>query len=342
MTPDGCDQSRVVVDASGRGHGFTNCRDAVTGAHHLGYVEGSGTTWHTTVTTISSFVVSAADDGTNTYALAFTPGRQVRLVIRSRSGHLSSTLLQHTPNSAWADGSIIAAGGRWWAVWSVPDAACGCSHLWTARTMSTPYGSHNTYLRGIQPSLALRGRSSVLAWLKDGRSAAADGTTGVVAVGYPTATGFTQNVVGVRGALYPVVATVGGSPVLNWQSRLNGAWGVEFRQLTASGWVGRRLGPTVDRSVDPDHALFTDPVPMQVGPHTVSLAWTTRRSSTTTVTVLARRIGSTWTTTLVGDGRPGGHGNRVAALSGSGAHLDLILTHIGTSTTEYYDVRRRL
>ena len=341
LTPNGCDQSQLIVDPSGHAHGFAVCRNATTGRHYVSYLEGSGSTWHTTVTSVNSFLVSVADDGVNTYAMIYDTHQDLRLVIRSRAGRLSNNLLQHTPTTAWADGSIIAAGGRWWAVWSVPAAACGCNQLWSARTMGTAHATHNTYLRGIEPFLAKRGGSAILTWLQGGIGSAPDGTTGVIAIGYPTATGFTQSLTGIRGALYPVVAIDGPRLALSWQSRVNGLWGVEFRDQVAGRWVGHRFTPNIDELIDPVHAVFTSQIPVQVSGGVVSLAWTTRRNAAVTATVLAQRVGTAWTTTLLADNQPGRHGNRLASLTMVGGRAFVAMTHVGNGAGDYYDVLRR-
>ena len=71
--------------------------------------------------------------------------------------------------------------------------------------MLTLYSAHRTTLIGANPYLANRVTTAILMWSEG------YGSGGSIAVGYPTATAFTQSRPGFAG-YYPSVSMVGGRP----------------------------------------------------------------------------------------------------------------------------------
>ena len=348
ITPPGCFQTRVTFDRFGYARGYAQCMvDTVFGLYA---VQGSGAVWRRTRVTVGYWdVLDVADDGINTYALvrgsttdvalqpvegpttwatAASPGGlenvedQLSVVIRSRAGRVTTRVLQLRQGSVEpSHGSVIGYGGRWWAVWAIPDAACACEEIWTARTMLAPYRAHRTGLHGRTPDLANRGNSAVLTW--------SEGPTvgGHIAYGFPRGGDFTVIKTGYEG-FQPVISYAGGVYRIAYNSSVSGQGRPVLVTRSAGGWrsfdlttvTGRGLGPT-----------GVDPIFLAVTGTTVTLAWTTRRADGPWAAMVARRVGGVWSARRVPDGLTGSAGSLATDLSHVRGRAYLVLDHVGTS-----------
>jgi hypothetical protein len=113
----------VAQDTAGVAHGFVNlwggsgCDDPA-----IRYFEGSGSTWSQEATPYRGFVMGVAQDATGTYLLYLDhrTGQGVRITKRLADGtYTPGRLLSHEwASSTDTQGDVVAAGGRWWAVWT--------------------------------------------------------------------------------------------------------------------------------------------------------------------------------------------------------------------------------
>ena len=325
IAPNGCSPALLVFDGTGRGHGFTTCPQAA-------YIEGAGSSWKVVKGADQGIPASVADDGVNTYALFSNGFGVLRLLIRSRAtGRLTVKVLSTTYYGGPNEATVIGRGGRWWAVWGVSDGGCACNQLWTARTMLTPYSAHRTTLIGANPYLANRGSSAILTW--------SQGYTwgGSVAVGYPTTSGFTQSRPGFAG-IFPSVSVAGGTLRLTYQTGFNH---VVYQQLVNGHWSGHTFTRTLTYRSAQAYGIFHRPVPIVVSGSVVRLGWSTPHSSTVHATVVAKRVGSTWTETLVSDGLTSPLGNDLASMGMAGSQTVLVITHVTSNPNTTFDVVRR-
>lgn len=204
--------------------------------------------------------------------------------------------------------------------------------------MLTPYSAHNTYLTGIDPYLAKRGRSALLTWSAGG------GSGGQVAYGYPTTTGFTQLSTGASGAL-PTVTTAGGVLRFTYVSSYLGTtrtYTLYYRELVNGVWRQTALAPGVavawTGGADPEIV----PIAPVVDGSTVSVAYTTIRTGPIYVPTVSQRVNGVWSRTAVTDGQTLVKGAGAAGLGSVGGRLTLVSSHLGSvPATSSYDVARR-
>jgi hypothetical protein len=163
----------AVAGPDGKAHGFFrfsggNCDSRIW------YVEGSGSSWTSTVSPYRGTVLAVATDTTGTYLL-YDDGNGVRVTKRQGTTFTAGRAL----GGRSAHGDVIATGGRWWAVWSqqgrLPSGAA-TTDLWQAKTIGTASGSRRiTSLDSnldTRPSLAHRpGGGAVLFWSRSPMSA---------------------------------------------------------------------------------------------------------------------------------------------------------------------------
>jgi hypothetical protein len=112
----------VARDAGEVAHGFVNLEG--TGCNEdsrIDYFQGSGTTWTRQATPYRGFVVAVAWDTTGTYLLYVDRARlELRITKRLTNGTYTGGRLLSThvgPDGSTAQGDVVAAAGRWWAVW---------------------------------------------------------------------------------------------------------------------------------------------------------------------------------------------------------------------------------
>lgn len=154
------------------------------------FVEGAGVRWAAPeVTPYRGVVLAAASDTGGTWLLYRAPGgiwlgRRTGPGVYTRPRRLA---LLPLPAASPPSGDLVAAGGRWWAVWSEPVAAGGGrlqSELFEAGTLRgepvdrRPVTDHPA--SDEQPSLTLApGGGLRLAWVRRGQ----DATTSQVLLG---------------------------------------------------------------------------------------------------------------------------------------------------------------
>jgi hypothetical protein len=112
----------LARDAAEVAHGFatlvgSGCNDDA----RIDYFQGSGTTWTRQATPYRGFVVAVAWDTTGTYLLYVDLVHlDLRITKRLTDGTYTAGRLLSTDvgaDGSGAQGDVVAAGGRWWAVW---------------------------------------------------------------------------------------------------------------------------------------------------------------------------------------------------------------------------------
>ena len=109
----------AAVDEDGVVHGFATVTGQVPG--EIRYVEGRGSRWTVLATPYRGDVLAAAVDRTGAYVLHRAPDG-LRISKRLRDGRWTGGHLlvpqAAVPPVASAQADLVAADGRWWAVWS--------------------------------------------------------------------------------------------------------------------------------------------------------------------------------------------------------------------------------
>ncbi|HEV8649840.1 MAG TPA: hypothetical protein VG276_10655 [Actinomycetes bacterium] len=137
VAPSGCRPARTAGDAAagpdGVVRGFASFQGGTCpGAAGLRWFEGPGGHWRQRVAPYQGRVLAAADDGASTWVL-YAAADGTRLAAATRAGAFGpSTKLSATAALA---GDLVAAGGRWWAVWTERTSASGLVSLFQARTL---------------------------------------------------------------------------------------------------------------------------------------------------------------------------------------------------------------
>lgn len=156
----------AAVDADGLVHGFANVTGRTTG--EIRYFEGRGSRWTVLATPYRGDVLSVAVDRTGTYVLHRAPDG-LRISKRLRDGRWTGGHLlvpqAAVPPVASVEADLVAADGRWWAVWSwLPAAAMD---VFEAGTVGG--GFHSDRVTGSPapdraPTLALTPGGAALVW----------------------------------------------------------------------------------------------------------------------------------------------------------------------------------
>jgi hypothetical protein len=117
--PDGSASGDSVVGSDGIVRGFVSFTGGNCGTNPLiRYFEGSGASWTSIVSPYRGRVLGVAWDGSATFLL-HTDGSNIRITKRDSSGFTPGRVLStHFGERFVPSGDVIAAGGRWWAVWS--------------------------------------------------------------------------------------------------------------------------------------------------------------------------------------------------------------------------------
>jgi hypothetical protein len=118
----------AVGGADGLVHGFVRFGGSGCG-ERIWYFEGFGDTWTSELSPYSGRVLGVAHDGTGTYLL-YEDGRDTRITKRTAAGFTPGRAIARRA----ASGDVIAADGRWWAVWHTGGS------LHQAKTLGTPVG----------------------------------------------------------------------------------------------------------------------------------------------------------------------------------------------------------
>jgi hypothetical protein len=174
--PAGCDTIAADVTASETGvvSGFAQPfgEAAPCGDPRIQFIQRSaGGTWTRTFSPYQGILVGSTVDGAGTYLL-WQAADGLRLARKAHGGAFGVSRLLSPAANQPLDGSVIATGGTWWAVWSEgsnPTPSQFRSNLYQAKTYGTDLGRTPVAGRGAErePALALRpGGGAVLVWTR--------------------------------------------------------------------------------------------------------------------------------------------------------------------------------
>src|SRR6266545_2755907 len=158
VVPSGCRPAGQAGDAAAGPdsvvRGFASVQGGTCTDRRLRWFEGPGGHWRQVVSPYQGRVLGVADDGTSTWVLYAAPDG-TRLAAAGRAGTFGpSTRL--SSNAALA-GDLIAAGGRWWAVWTERTSSAGLASLYQARTLGSAVSRQRVTISAVvdgHPSLA--------------------------------------------------------------------------------------------------------------------------------------------------------------------------------------------
>jgi hypothetical protein len=157
-----CRYSPASADAAagpdGRTHGFVRFANRGCG-DRVFYFEGTGAGWTNARSPYRGRVLAAAADASGSYLL-YEDGRATRIARRTASGVFSGGRVVGGPATT---GGLIAAGGRWWAVWRERSG-----ELFESRTMGRPVMRARVALEASASTVALAARPGGVAVLVTG------------------------------------------------------------------------------------------------------------------------------------------------------------------------------
>jgi hypothetical protein len=138
VAPAACATTGSTADAAmgtdGLVRGFARFQGAGCTDTRLTWFEGAGGGWRRGPSTYRGKVLAVADDGAATWVL-YAAADGTRLGSRDRAGVFttSTRLSANAPLS----GDLVAAGGRWWAVWAERVGGGRLASLFQARTIGS-------------------------------------------------------------------------------------------------------------------------------------------------------------------------------------------------------------
>lgn len=179
----------ATADAAGRIHGFASFVRGTCTGDPLWYAEGRSGRWTQELSPYHGEVLATAADATGSWLLYLDAGGYDRVMLtrRSPTGRWSPPrTLSRLEGSAVGSGvqgaALVAADGRWWAVWAQalpdPESSSPATRLFQAKTLggtrsARPIGAVPATMQETGPALALvtdrRGRpaGAVLTWARD-------------------------------------------------------------------------------------------------------------------------------------------------------------------------------
>ena len=277
--------------ATGAVAGFVNCGNAITFFRYRGGSASSATTGYV------GNVLASTWDGADTAFVIFKNANRLRLGRRTLStGAMSSSIVLATgAGSKGFTADIVAAAGKYWAVWSKPtNSTTGAqTELWQQRTLNGTAGPTRitftaSNIDDDQPSVAYADGKLTLAWHRrtvqgfDGPEVIRLGTsTG----GRPTAANITANR---EGQQRPSVAVVSGHTYVAW-SDSGPRIGLMLRDNASGSWKTQEAANGFVHILD-----------IAVSRGTVFLAY--NEGDRPQVNVAERR--GSWTTTSLTNGVP--------------------------------------
>jgi len=281
VLPSGCRPTGQAGDATagpdGVVRGFAGFQGgSCTSAAGLRWFEGPGGHWRQVVSPYQGRALAVADDGTSTWVLYAAPDG-TRLGAASRTGVFTpSSRLSATTALA---GDLVAAGGRWWAVWTERTSSSGLASLFQARTLGSVAARQRVTISAVvdaRPSLA-RAASGTAVLVFD-RTNPTTRRSNLIIGRNPGAAWEWRSLTTDGASRSPSLAMAGQTTHVAWQrgSRVvhadNG--GGTFRSHTfASPGTGPRLAVSAGR---------------------VQLAWTLTRPGKPSHVFLAERSGANW------------------------------------------------
>jgi hypothetical protein len=275
-TPTGW-SADAAIGADGLVRGFARFQGSGCTDTRLIWFDGAGGSWRRTPSTYRGRVLAVADDGAATWVL-YAAADGTRLGSRDRAGVFqpSSRLSTTAPVS----GDLVAAGGRWWAVWAERVGTGRLASLFQARTIGTAAPRQRItsapYVDG-RPSLARV--ASGTAVLVFERAHSVTGQSNVLFARNPGTGWSFSNLTANGTSKAPAVATAGQVTHVVWQqgSRIvhaDNLGGSFHSHLFATPGSAPRVATSAGR---------------------VFAAWTLARGSRPTHVFLAERAGELWT-----------------------------------------------
>lgn len=245
----------AAADAGGTVHGFASFGGPVGATGYTAPVKhlvGRGSSWRLEPTPYRGDVVAVAHDATGTYLLYSTPNG-LRIAKRLTSGRYTAGHLLAAPPTVDGrpgrvfDADLVAADGRWWAVWALSTGGGLGSDLHEAGTIGgTPVRARvaGQPVADVEPALALSpsggGWAADLVWTRAG------GGGQEVWAGRATRPGawsLRPLITGGRVDAGPQVARVGGTLHVAWL-REGRPW---YAEDSGRGLRSRRLSATASQ-----------------------------------------------------------------------------------------------
>ncbi|MEV4702860.1 hypothetical protein [Actinoplanes sp. NPDC049316] len=333
----------AAVGPRGELHGFAAFSGGTCADAGMWYFHGSGRRWSREPSPYRGDVLATAADRTGAWVL-FLGGNgydQVRLGRRSAAGAWSAPrTLSRLEGSAVASGvqgaSLVASGGRWWAVWAQalpdPQSSAPATTLFQAKTIGGALSARRITAASpaqqeSRPSLALRtGRSgapagAMLVWSRDIAGAVTGVQNDELRYGAATPDGRWSQRVSVPAApepaaVSPVIATSGPRTWVAWR-RLGMAVDEEPDSAVLVG--APAAGP---RTVRVFPGAGSEPV-FAAAPGRLAAAWSAPDRA---AAVVASRAAGRWTVRTIGAG-PDARGVRPIGVALTG-HATTLLVQV--------------
>lgn len=268
----------AAMGADGLVRGFARFQGSGCTDTRLTWFEGAGGSWRRAPSTYRGRVLAVADDGAATWVL-YAAADGTRLGSRDRAGVFQPS--SRLSAAAGLAGDLVAAGGRWWAVWAERVGTGRLASLFQAKTIGTATARQRitsaAFVDG-RPSLArVASGTAVLAFER------ADSATGRsdVRFGRNPGTGWSFSALTANGTSRAAsIATAGQVTHVVWQqgSRIvhaeNSGGGSFHSHVFATPGSAPRVATSAGR---------------------VFAAWTLARGSRPAHVFLAERAGELWT-----------------------------------------------
>jgi hypothetical protein len=179
-------------------------------------------------------VIATAWDGANYLYILFQQGTSVKIAKVNDSGSFTTPSVLSTTAAAYTSGDLVAANGKWWAVWH--EMVGGQADLFQAKTLlGTQHRTRITHypLQDLEPRLAYSSGRMHMVW---SRYAANMGSSDLW-VATSTGGAWTSRLFTAAGTFnnMPDIADASGHTYLSWSR--DGV--VNTSQYTAGGWVSR-------------------------------------------------------------------------------------------------------
>jgi len=229
--PAGCDA--IIADVSANAdwtiHGFAQPvgEAAPCGDPRIQFIERSAAgVWTRTFSPYQGVLVASASDGVGTYLL-WQAADGLRLARKNHGGAFGVSRLLSAASNQPLEGSVVATGGSWWAVWSEgrnPTPSQFRSYLYQAKTYGTDQGRTQISSTGADrdPKLALRpGGGAVMVWTR-GIAGQDTAPTSIWVATNPNS-GWASRQFSAGNDSHPVITTNGGATYIAWSRRCAGA-----------------------------------------------------------------------------------------------------------------------
>jgi hypothetical protein len=322
VTPNGCYDSKTLVDGHGVRRGFIVCSKP-TGAELEAVTAAAGAAkWALTPVALGG-LYAAADDGTASYALyADGNGRGLYLLRRARSGAITKHRLSTSDDIT--SGALLVRSGKWLAMWAAPTIATGgtqCDYLFESKTLGARQAPHNTNICGNQPSLtfAAHGAPVLVADTSEVN------TGGEIELLRASGKGWSTPIAVSPGrslGVNPDVEITGTTTRVVWLAQPGGSAHAMIATRTGSGPWHRR---TFAGLVGLDQAVLSTPR-VAASDGSVFVAFTAITKAKHEIVEVEQYRGGHWTSRQVGDGTSGDA--VFGELDASNGRADLVIEHL--------------